>query len=126
MSKKPPIDPFTTRKSRRTSAKKEREEKKLRLQQALAEIEEAEMNEAANKNNKIHDTIERIAELTLIIESAKSAYRELDDLVEGLLDYGETTFKTSAGETIELIDNFADKNKNWKSVPFNRFSVKIN
>ena len=124
--KKPPIDPFTVRKSRKSKtrsippAKTEtREQRKLRLQQELAAIE------AEEQASNICHVVDRVAELTVITEAAKDAYRELDDLVDQLLESGETSFETSDGQNIVLVDNFSEKNKAWKSVAFQRFSVKL-
>ena len=122
------LDPFkkvrkTNRKSKDDpipSPKKETlSQRKLRLQQELAEIENQE--QASN----ICNVIERVAELTVIINAAKDAYRELDDLVEELVESGETSFETSDGTRIELVDNFDGKNKAWKSVAFQRYSAKL-
>ena len=119
-------DPFTVRKSRKSkdkpipAPKKETlSQRKLRLQQELAEIE------AEEQASNICHVVERVAELTVIIDAAKDAYRELDDLVEVLLESGETQFETSTGERIELTDNFDGKNKAWKSVAFQRYSAKL-
>jgi len=124
--KKPPIDPFTVRKSRKSKSRsiptpktETREQRKLRLQQELAAIE------AEEQASNICHVVDRVAELTVITEAAKDAYRELDDLVDQLLESGETSFETSDGQNIVLVDNFGEKNKAWKSVAFQRFSVKL-
>lgn len=124
--KKPPIDPFTVRKSRKSKSRsippaktETREERKLRLQQELAAIE------AEEQASSLCHVVDRVAELTRITEAAKDAYRELDDLVDQLLESGETSFETSDGQSVVLVDNFSDKNKAWKSVAFQRFSVKL-
>jgi len=124
--KKPPIDPFTVRKSRKSKSRsiptpktETREQRKLRLQQELAAIE------AEEQASNICHVVDRVAELTVITEAAKDAYRELDDLVDQLLESGETSFETSDGQNIVLVDNFSEKNKAWKSVAFQRFSVKL-
>lgn len=124
--KKPPIDPFTVRKSRKSKSRsippaktETREQRKLRLQQELAAIE------AEEQASDISHIVDRVAELTRKIEETKPAYRELDDLVDQLLESGETLFETSDGQNIVLVDNFSEKNKNWKNVAFPRFSVKL-
>jgi hypothetical protein len=122
MSKR--IDPFKVRKSARKPKKSKRQtetlaERKLRLQRELDEIEAIE-----NKDG-VGESVDRVVDLMFVIEQAKSAYAEMDDLVEQLLETGETTFESSTGQTIELVDNFDDKNKTWKSVCFQRFSAKL-
>lgn len=113
------VDPFTVRKSRKPAKKESNADRIARLR---AELAEAEAQEQASN---ICDVVDRVGELTMIIDAAKDAYRELDDLVEVLLDSGETQFETSTGERIELTDNFDGKNKAWKSVAFQRYSAKL-
>jgi hypothetical protein len=114
------LDPFTVRKSRKKTTKKESNTDRIaRLKAELAEAE------AEKQASSICDVVERVAELTVIINAAKDAYRELDDLVEVLIESGETQFETSHGERIELVDNFDGKNKAWKSVAFQRYSAKL-
>jgi hypothetical protein len=116
--KKPPKDPCTVRKTHR----KKTESTSDRIARLKAELAEAEAQEQASS---ICDVVERVAELTVIIDAAKDAYRELDDLVEVLIESGSTEFETSDGARIELVDNFDGKNKQWKSVAFQRYSAKL-
>ncbi len=118
------IDPFKVRKSARKPKKRKApteslQERKLRLQLELDKIE------ALEKHGNLGASVDRIVDLMFVIEQAKAAYSEMDDLVETLLETGETTFESSTGQTIELVDNFDGKNKTWKSVCFQRFSAKL-
>ncbi|MDC1300018.1 hypothetical protein N8Z24_00770 [bacterium] len=118
------IDPFKVRKSARKPTKikshsETLQERKLRLQLELDQIE------ALEKNDNLGESVDRVVDLLFVMEQAKSAYAEMDELVEKLLETGETTFESSGGETIELVDNFDGKNKCWKSVCFQRFSAKL-
>ena len=127
------IDPFKVRKSARKPKKRKGraihrfpkapteslQERKLRLQLELDKIE------ALEKHGDLGASVDRIVDLMFVIEQAKAAYSEMDDLVETLLETGETTFESSTGQTIELVDNFDGKNKTWKSVCFQRFSAKL-
>lgn len=114
-----PIDPFKVKKSRKK--KETLHERKLRLEAELAEIEQQEKDAASS----VADVVDRIAELATIIGAAKEAYGELDNLVENLIETGDTEFTTTSGEKLHLIDNFDGKNKAWKSVAFQRYSAKL-
>jgi hypothetical protein len=101
--------------------------KAARIVQKMAEIAEknAELEALkAEEGNELDQLVSRGIELTAMLEEAKAAYKERDEIIELLLETGETQFEKD-GVMLTLVDNFATTNKAWKSVPLNRFCLEI-
>lgn len=69
------------------------------------------------------DLIARGIELTTLLAEAKAWYRERDEIIDQLVEMG-TQFEHD-GVILTLVDQFADKNKTWKSVAANRYVLEI-
>lgn len=117
-----------------TTAKKKTAPKKSSDKSRIAELEaqlaekEAELAKLKTKEQDNHvsidDLVARGIELTLQLNEVKEWYKERDEIVEQLLETGETSFEHE-GTTLVLEDNFATKNKQWKSVPFSQYELQI-
>ena len=81
------------------------------------EIRKYEVDEAGR------DLVARGIELAMLLEGAKEWYRERDEIIDQLIEMG-TQFEHD-GVILTLVDNFADRNKTWKSVAANRYSIEI-
>ena len=69
----------------------------------------------------------RLAKVIELREQARACYQEAEAIEAGLLDkigVGKQ-YKLPDGRQVQLVDNFADKNKIWKSVGSTRFEFKI-
>ena len=69
----------------------------------------------------------RLAKIVTLREQARACYQEAGAIEAGLLDkigVGKR-YKLPDGRQVQLVDNFADKNKVWKSAGFTRFEFKI-
>jgi hypothetical protein len=90
----------------------------------IAELEQQVAELKASTNADIDELVQRGIELTIRLEQAKEWYKERDEIVDQLLECGETQFEQE-GVILTLVDNFATTNKAWKSVPLNRFCLEI-
>lgn len=60
-------------------------------------------------------------------DAGKEAYGRADELLEELLKQHTVgdTIALPGGQVVEIVDNFAKKNKAWKPTGINRFDVKV-
>lgn len=60
-------------------------------------------------------------------DAGKEAYGRADKLLEDLLEFAKVgdTITIPGGQVVEIVDNFATKNKVWKPTGINRFDVKV-
>lgn len=61
-------------------------------------------------------------------DAGKEAYAQADKALQELFDLGlkpGDTITLPGGTTVELVDNFADRNKVWKPCGVTRFDVKV-
>jgi hypothetical protein len=112
----------------RKTRKKKATEPKTEVVSKLIAQKEAELEElkkaAENANCKIANLVARGIEISQYLEHAKDLYREQDEIIEQLLETGETQFEHKDG-VLTLVDLFTEKNRQWKSVPFNRFTIEV-
>jgi len=60
-------------------------------------------------------------------DAGKEAYKRSDDYLLKLLKHAKvgTVIPIPGGQVVEIVDNFADKNKGWGHGSVNRFDVKV-
>jgi hypothetical protein len=121
--KKSKTDPFKVR-SRSNKPKKPKPPEKITVAQRRAELL-AELEALDEGDQSIKELTDRGLELIRHIAAVKDLYKELDEITEALVGTGETEFESTEGIILTLVDNFADKNKQWKSVPFKRFTLEL-
>jgi 5-bromo-4-chloroindolyl phosphate hydrolysis protein len=108
---------FPVRKTR----KKEGKANKKLLEEARAKVKALE---ALVGEEDVSDIVGRAIEISQILEDVKELYKEQDEIIEQLLETGETQFEHEDG-ILTLVDMFTEKNKQWKSVPFSRFVIEV-
>ena len=103
-----------------------RSKDKKTINETIAKMEEKleELKAIAEGTNDVSSLVARGIEITLELESVKELYKEQDAIIEELLETGETQFEHE-GTTLTLVDRFVEKNKQWKSVPFSRFTIEV-
>jgi hypothetical protein len=112
---------FPVKGTRRKTSKKDKKTIDELLAKKKAEIEALE---AMAKGEDMSSLVARAIEITSELEQAKELYKERDEIIEHLLETGETQFEYD-DTTLTLVDMFAEKNKQWKSVPFTRFTMEV-
>ena len=108
------------KKGKTTMSKKPTEPTKAEQIEAL----EAQIQKLQGQPDNLSQLVERGIELTEKLAEAKEWYKERDDIVDALLESGERQFEHN-GVVLTLVDKFATKNKQWKSVASNRFVIEI-
>ncbi len=116
--KKGKKDPFKKIKSKKTKTELTKEEKRAQLLAELADLDKED------EQGEIDKAVDRAVEILEIMQGIKPLYEELDEIIEMLLLTDKSTFENDDAVLV-LVDNFAKKNKAWKSVPFTRFSLDI-
>ena len=59
------------------------------------------------------------------VEGYKEAYKKLDILMQTLIDSGVRELTLDSGDTLEIVDNFKDKNTVFRPAAVRRFEVRI-
>lgn len=72
--------------------------------------------------------IEKLIELKLKLEVAKTLYGQYDEVLAKLIKAGSVPKQVSykgAMWNLELVDNFSSKNTAWKSVAMRQFDISV-
>lgn len=77
-----------------------------------------------NRKVKVNDLLERALMILNKVEAMKDFYKELDEVLEMLIEAQFTEGKIK-GRRIVLKDTFASKNLKWKSTPTRRYELEL-
>lgn len=78
----------------------------------------------ATKRIKTNDLLERALMILKKVEAMKDFYKELDEVLEMLIE-AEFTEGKIKGQRIVLKDTFASRNLKWKSTPTRRYELEL-
>lgn len=82
-----------------------------------------------SQNNKIKEKLGEVVRITEELERRKALYEELDNLTLELREAGFTAgdYDTGCGEilSITLVDNFAEKNTQFRMAALRRYEIKV-